>query len=115
MLMAIRLWPTTSASLKARGSLAAKFFISSAVGAPAVAPITSAAPPVFAPDGSGFGSGATSTACAGSSAIRNGGVLHKLAKASKIMMNTVFNPFFLFMRESPFMIRVRIRTLINLG
>jgi hypothetical protein len=50
---------------------------------------------------------ALAQACAGSSANRNGGVLHKLTKTSKIMMNTVFNPFFLFMRKSPFMIRVR--------
>ena len=52
MLIAMRLWPTTSASLTASGSLVAMFFMSSAVGAPGVAPTTSLAEPMLTPDGS---------------------------------------------------------------
>jgi hypothetical protein len=53
MLMAIRLCPMTSASLAASGSLVARLASSSLVGAADVAPITSAAPPMDAPEGSG--------------------------------------------------------------
>ena len=46
-LIATRLCPTTSASLTASGSLAAMFFMSSAEGAPGVAPTTSLAEPTI--------------------------------------------------------------------
>jgi hypothetical protein len=68
--------------------------MSSTVGAPAVAPTTSAAPPVFAPDGSGLSAGAVDAA-AGAGAVSSAcpiPIMSKLAKITTKMM-TLTNLF----------------------